>query len=195
VKYRAILADPPWPVGGSQSDGRPWCHKGGRRSRETFFPYATQPLEWIRSLPVSDLAEPDAHLYLWVPARLNRRGVGVDVAEAWGFEDVAEIVWRKPNFGLGKFPRPQHEILLVCRRGDLPFQVSDVGSVITWEQPRGKGNGGKTHSAKPDGAADLIETASPGPYVELFARRARFRWDYWGDESLGTAVMPAASGG
>lgn len=191
IRYRTILADPPWRVEGSQNDDRPWCSKGGRRNRETFFPYQTQTLEWIEALPVSDLAEKDAHLYLWVPARFNRRGLGLHVAEAWGFEDVGEVVWRKPSFGLGKFPRPQHEILIVCRRGTLPFQVNNVGSVITWKQPRGKGNGGKVHSAKPDGSWDLIEQASPGPYVELFARRDRLGWDTWGDESLGTAEMVA----
>jgi len=190
VTYRTICADPPWPVvGDSNALFRPWCGKGGRRARDTFFPYKTQPLEWIYALPVSDLAEPDAHLYLWVPAKLNREGIGLATCRAWGFECVSEIVWAKPNFGLGKFPRPQHEILLVCRRGSLPFALNDVGSVQRWQQPRGKGNQGKTHSAKPDGALDLIEQASPGPYVELFARRARFGWDYWGDESLGTAAL------
>ena len=190
-RYRTVLADPPWPVKGSQGDGRPWCSKGGRRSRETFFPYATQPLEWIKNLPVSELAEKEAHLYLWVPAGLNRVGVGVDVAEAWGFDVVSEIVWDKKNFGLGKFPRPQHEILLICRRGSLPYRVNNEGSVQRWHAPRAKNNGGRIHSAKPDGSIDLIERASPGPYVELFARRARFGWDYWGDQSLGTAEMAA----
>jgi N6-adenosine-specific RNA methylase IME4 len=47
------------------------------------------------------------------------------------------------------------------------------------------------HSRKPDAWLDLIERVSPGPYVELFARRARFGWDYWGDESLGTAELVA----
>lgn len=190
-QFSTVVADPPWPVGGSQNDGRPWCSKGGRRSRETFFPYRTQSLEWIEALPVGDMADVDAHLYLWVPARLNRRGVGVRVAEAWGFEDVGEIVWKKPSFGLGKFPRPQHEILLVCRRGTLPFAVNNVGSVQTWHQPRGKGNGGKIHSAKPDASLDLVEQASPSPYLELFARRARFGWEYWGDESFETVEMVA----
>jgi N6-adenosine-specific RNA methylase IME4 len=37
---------------------------------------------------------------------------------------------------------------------------------------------------------DLAERTSPGPYLEMFARRARFGWDYHGDESLGTAEMP-----
>jgi N6-adenosine-specific RNA methylase IME4 len=147
------------------------------------------PLEWIKKLPVGDLADSDAHLYLWVPARFNREGSGVDVVRAWGFECVSEIVWAKPSFGLGKFPRPQHEIMLVCRRGTLPFALNNEGSVQGWKQPRGKGNGGKIHSAKPDGSYDLIERASPGPYLELFARRARFGWDYWGDESLGTAEL------
>jgi len=56
---------------------------------------------------------------------------------------------------------------------------------FTW--PRGK------HSAKPEAFLDLVERMSPGPYVELFARRARFGWDYWGDESLGTATLEGAA--
>jgi N6-adenosine-specific RNA methylase IME4 len=188
-RYRTIVADPPWPFHDARS--RPWASKGGRRSRDTFFPYEVQPLEWIESLPVGDLAEPDAHLYLWVPAGFNREGIGVRIARAWGFDVVSEIVWDKINFGLGKFPRPQHEIALVCRRGTLPFQLRTQGSVQQWHAPRAKNNGGRIHSAKPDGFLDLVEAASPGPYVELFARRARFGWSYWGDQSLETAEMPA----
>jgi len=73
----------------------------------------------------------------------------------------------------------------------LPFALNNVPSVQTWNQPRGKMNGGKQHSRKPDGFLDLVERNSPGPYLELFARRARFGWDYWGNESLETVEMPA----
>jgi N6-adenosine-specific RNA methylase IME4 len=52
---------------------------------------------------------------------------------------------------------------------------------------------GKAHSRKPDAFIDMVEQASPGPYVEMFARRARFGWDYWGDESLGTARLGTAA--
>jgi N6-adenosine-specific RNA methylase IME4 len=45
------------------------------------------------------------------------------------------------------------------------------------------------HSQKPEAWLDHIEQVSPGPYLEMFARRARFGWDYWGDQSLGTASM------
>ena len=147
------------------------------------------PLDWITALPVADLAESDAHLYLWVPMKLNRQGTGEQTARAWGFDVVSEIVWDKINFGLGKFPRPQHEILLVCRRGTLPFRLNNAGSVQRWHAPRAKNNGGRIHSAKPDGSYDLIEQASPGPYVELFSRRGRFGWDDWGDQALGTAEL------
>lgn len=42
------------------------------------------------------------------------------------------------------------------------------------------------HSAKPDAFLDLVEQVSCGPYAELFARRARFGWDYpIGDQALG----------
>lgn len=181
--YRTIIADPPWPIRWSGG-------AGGRRARAVPMAYKTMTLTAIYELPVGELVDVDgAHLYLWVTPELHRRGVGVEVAEAWGFAVVGEIIWRKRNFGMGAFPRPQHEPLLVCRRGRLSFARTDVGSVHDWPTPYASGNGGKVHSAKPDASIDLVESASPGPYLELFARRARFGWDYWGDESLGTAEM------
>ena len=83
---------------------------------------------------------------------------------------------------MGLFPRAGHEPLLVCRRGSIAWNTvpETVGthSVQTWNQPRGKANGGKQHSRKPEAALDLIERVSPGPWAELFARRARFGWHY-----------------
>lgn len=178
-KYTTILADPPWPV---QDVWKGAIGRGGRRRNVTEMPYSLMSLDDIFALPVTDLAAVNAHLYLWVTADFNRKGVGVQCSEAWGFEVVSEIVWKKKNFGMGAFPRPQHEILLICRRGKLNYVPRDVGSVQTWSQPRAHNNGGKVHSAKPDGAIDLIERASPGPYLELFARRKRMGWDTWGDQ-------------
>ena len=96
-----------------------------------------------------------------------------------GVKQVGELIWHKPNFGMGAFPRPQHEVLLVARRGRVRFDRADVGSVQRWRQDYGT-NGGKTHSAKPAAAGDLIEATSPGPWCELFCRRPRLGWDSWG---------------
>lgn len=55
-----------------------------------------------------------------------------------------------------------------------------------WFQwPRG------AHSAKPEAFLDIVEQVSPGPYLEMFARRDRLGWDTWGNESLGTAEVAA----
>jgi len=184
-KYRTIVADPPWPaIGDCDYRTRPRAPRGELRGRDSFAPYPLGTLGEIRALPVIHLAEDEAHLYLWVTAGLNRIGEGVKTAEAWGFKVVSEMVWCKPCFGLGKFPRPQHEIILVCRRGSLPFNVNTIGSVGHWHAPR-------THSQKPEAFLDVVEQASPGPYLELFARRNRFGWDTWGNECRCDVEIPA----
>jgi N6-adenosine-specific RNA methylase IME4 len=68
-------------------------------------------------------------------------------------------------------------------RGKLPIAPANRARNI-FQAPKGR------HSAKPDSFYDMVERVSPAPRVELFARRARLAgWDYWGDESLGTAEM------
>jgi N6-adenosine-specific RNA methylase IME4 len=192
TRYRTIVADPPWP-------GRDWWVGGGRRAGESsgcskvYGPteptYDLMTLDDICALPISGMAAAAAHLYLWVPDLHLVEGNAARVARAWDFEPGRLIVWRKKNWGAGRFPRPAHEAFVVCRRGDLPFRICDEPSVQDWKQPYiGRS---KIHSAKPDGMLDLVEKASPGPYLEMFARRARFGWDYWGNESLGTAKMVA----
>lgn len=41
----------------------------------------------------------------------------------------------------------------------------------------------REHSRKPDEQYALIESCSPGAYLEMFARHARPGWTVWGDES------------
>lgn len=184
MRYRTIVADPPWELLSKQ------IGPGGRRARGTSVPYSFMPLVEIKNTPVASLAEDDAHLYLWTTRRLFREGIACDVARWWGFEPCAEVIWGLRNPGMGRAPwMNDHEPVLVCRRGSLPFRGAQPGGVQFWRQLYV--NGGKAHSAKPDAFLDAVETWSPGPYLELFARRARFGWDYWGDESLSTVEMPA----
>jgi N6-adenosine-specific RNA methylase IME4 len=189
-RYRTIVADPPWEF---VWNGAP----GGRRRNQTDDGYKKMPLSWImeagRYLP---LGCGGATLFLWTTQDVLHRGDAWKVAGAWGFgERVGEFIWRKPNFGAGAFPRIGHETCVIYKRGRgslKPDAPRDVHSVQTWAQDYSN-NSGKKHSAKPDGLYDLIEQAHEGPYLELFARRARFGWDYWGDQSLGTAEMPEAA--
>lgn len=185
-RYRTILADPPWPIiwtaGVTRVNGRHERHRILKRA----LGYPTMSVEEIAALPVADLAEADAHLYLWIPDRFLIEGVGARVVRAWGFEPGRVLLfWAKRGYGLGTFPRPQHEALIVAKRGSLDFRIRNAGSVQEWQVAYE--NGARVHSRKPEGAIDLIEQASPGPYVELFARRQRLGWCTWGLECFDTA--------
>ena len=46
--------------------------------------YQLMSLEDIKNMPVADLAEENAHLWLWIPNGLLQEGL--DVMKAWGFK-------------------------------------------------------------------------------------------------------------
>jgi N6-adenosine-specific RNA methylase IME4 len=182
-RYRTIVADPPWHY---ERFGISRIPKGVEHDgRAKTLPYASMAVEEIKALPVASLADPEgAHLYLWTTNRYLRDAF--DVMEAWGFRYGQTVVWAKKFKGGvigGAFPM-NVEFVLFGRRGSLRHLKRAPSQWFQW--PRSE-----THSRKPDAFLDLVEQTSPGPYVELFARRARFGWDYWGDESLGTAEMAA----
>ncbi len=191
TRYRTIVADPPWdyPEGFASVDGRP--HKQDRdkgmtggRMVKTELPYSSMSLTEIAALPIANLAADDARLFLWTTMRYLPDALAL--LPSWGFTYRQTIVWDKtpniPPFGGSVAPNTA-EFLIVAARGK-PARVSRWSTSVIRAR-----RGRTTHSAKPDVFIDLAESVSPGPYLEMFARRARFGWDYWGDESLGTAKM------
>jgi N6-adenosine-specific RNA methylase IME4 len=194
TRYRTIVADPPWPVKDSgprtAADGGNWERGAGTAGKRSVVPYERMSIADIAALPVRDLAEPDAHLYLWaVNAYLTD---AYDVARAWGFRPVTLLTWCKAPMGLGLGGTyvQTTEHVLFARRGSLRAARRWDSTWFQLKRPY-IGAGGPTHSAKPDAFLDVVEQVSPGPYVELFARRGRLGWDYWGDQSHSTAEMVA----
>ena len=193
MRYRTIVADPPWDMGAfGKFAGYEGPRKAGDSSKGSDpMPYGTLTVREIGRLPVGDLARPDGcHLYLWATDRFLEDAHGV--VRAWGFKKSQTLVWTKVPRGLGPggafATTTEFVIVASLQGGSLPFNKR---LDTTWFQWKRHYEGGyPVHSAKPDGFLDLVEEMSPGPYVELFARRARFGWDYWGDQSLGTAEVP-----
>lgn len=177
MKYRTIVVDPPWEIDKT-------IRAGGRRARSTEVPYSFMSFQEITDLPVDDFAALDCHLYLWCTRDIFREGTAARIVRCWDFSPVGEVIWGLRNPGMGKAPFVNdHEPVLVARRGTLPFKGDIWGvGVQFWRQLYI--NGGKAHSAKPEGFLDLVESMSPGPYLELFARRQRLGWDTWGNEAL-----------
>jgi N6-adenosine-specific RNA methylase IME4 len=179
-RYRTIVADPPWEI--TKTMGA-----GGRRARATEVPYGFMSLDEIKALPVATLADDRAHLYLWLTRELLREGIGAEIARAWGFEPVSEIIWGLRNAGMGGFNGNGHEPILLASKGRLAWPKNKLPQGVEfWRQTYLHG---KVHSAKPEAFLDHVAQWSPEPRIELFARRARFGWDYWGDQSLGTAAL------
>lgn len=188
-RYRTIVADPPWPVGKWRTSARRKNNNGDGRlyiAHKQDLGYETMDVEAICALDVP--AADDAHLYLWTTDAFLLDGSAARVAQAWGFKPLRCLVWVKPSPGLGVGWRPGHEIIVLARKGSLPFTFDvSLPTAFCMKQPYATGREhGKLHSAKPDGFLDYVEQASPGPYAELFARRARLGWDYpIGDQALG----------
>ena len=179
-RYRTIVADPPWTIAARMG-------VGGRRRRATVVPYAFMSVDAIKALPVSDLADTEAHLYLWTTRRNFREGIAASVARAWGFEPCGELIWGLRNSGMGGFLGPGHEPVLLAARGGLRWPKNELPAGVTfWKQPYALG---KIHSAKPDAFLDLVERVSPAPRLELFARTQRLGWDSWGHEALNHVTL------
>ncbi len=167
-KFKTIVADPPWEVG----RGPEWSSNGSSRP----LTYPTMTLEQIAALPVKELSSPDAHLYLWTINKFIEQTYGI--ARAWGFSPSTLLTWCKPRhgIGLGGTYTLTSEHYLFARRGTCTAATRI--DTTWWQWPRGK------HSAKPEAFIDLVESVSPAPYLELFARRNRLGWSTWGNESL-----------
>lgn len=166
-RYRTILADPPWDV--QQRGPYGAVHH-----------YDLMSLDEIKAIPVSDLAEDNAHLYLWVTNNTLREGY--DVAEAWGFTVRAPLTWIKFRLGLGNYLRHATEHLLFATRGRAP--------VLFKSQPTWLNAPVQDHSRKPEEQYPLIERISPGPFLELFARDRQPGWHVWGNEVNADISIP-----
>lgn len=177
-KYRTIVADPPWRYNVKPPEGGT--------------PYPTMTTDELVNLPVGLWGGADAHLYLW-----TTNSFLVDahkIMAAWGFEYKTLLTWikrrpptemrRDPDrwIGMGYYYRGVTEHVLFGVRGSLKLRRNDLANIFY--APR------REHSEKPSAFYDLVESASPGPYLDVFARTLRFNWDSWGNEVYAVPGLP-----
>lgn len=190
TRYRTIVADPPWayPEGHVRTARTGHSHNRIRDGAiavqgadvRRALPYPSMTLSEIRGIPVGTFAAPgECRLFLWSTSRYMPDAYSILVS--WGFTYRQTLVWHKADGAPfpGSVAGNTVEFLLVGTLGK-PERVGTVPSALIKVGYSKRGG----HSAKPEAFLDLVEQVSPGPYLEMFSRRARMGWDTWGDESL-----------
>lgn len=174
-KFKTVLADPPWRFANRTGKMAP---EHTRLSR-----YGTMDLEEIKALPVSDIVDEPAHLYLWVPNALLPEGI--EVLKSWGFEYKSNIVWHKirkdggpDGRGVGFYFRNVTELVLFGVRGKNARTLAPGRRQVNFLATRKR-----EHSRKPDELYDVIEACSRGPFLEMFGRGPRENWTTWGNQA------------
>lgn len=190
ARFTTLYADPPW-----------WEAGGGQIQRGANKYYPLMKTSEICELkvwgvPVADLCGPNSHLYLW--ATNNFLEDAFEVGKAWGYRYITTVTWykaaveQKPRDtdsriltpqkpGLGQYFRGQTEHCLFFLRGRIPYRQLKGGKRAQGRtiliSPR------REHSQKPEEMRHMIETVSPGPYLELFAAEKAKGWSSWGPQS------------
>lgn len=166
ARFATIVIDPPWD----------WGDEGDQDQLGRARPdYATMSLSQLLDLPVGDMADEDCHIYLWITNRSLPKGF--QLLERWGFRYITALTWVKPHFGMGNYFRGQTEHVLFGVKGSQALKRKDAGTVF--HAARGPAG----HSSKPAEFYDLVETCSPGPYLEMFSRSQRSDWTAWGENA------------
>jgi len=169
--YDVIVADPPWAFELRSEAGE---------GKSAAAHYDLMSLDAIKVLPVGQLARGDCLLLLWTCGWAIATGQAQDVAKAWGFTPISEIIWRKTTvnekvrMGPGYRVRTMHEPVLLCIAGNpmhKPFPSLINGLA-------------REHSRKPDEFYRAVVKATPRAMrrADLFSRETREGFEAWGNE-------------
>ncbi len=136
--------------------------------------YPTMSLDDLCIMPVPDITEDNAVLFLWVTSPLLEDAF--KVINAWGFKYKASFVWDKVKHVMGHYNSVRHELLLICTKGScVPENMKLFDSVYEEERTE--------HSKKPEFFREVIDTIYPsGKRIELFARREVEGWETYGNQ-------------
>ena len=183
MKYKVILADPPWAYSNfkSAANGSPQ--------------YKTMPYENIRSIPAYRWADDNCLLAMWGTWPLLP--LGISLVKDWGFDYITGVPWIKTlpsagdiSTGVGFWAQSCSEVLLLARRGKVsPPKVTKHLGLLEGEPRTFYAPVSRRHSRKPEEIHQWIESNFQGPYLELFATKSRDNWTCWGLD-LGQELTP-----
>jgi len=163
-KFNLLYVDPPWKYGNTMPIGT--------TSPADYYP-AMSTTE-ICNMPIKDLTEDNAVLFLWTTSPHLEESF--QVINSWGFKYKASFIWDKVKHNMGHYNSVRHELLLICIKGSYPLQnVKLYDSVYSKERTE--------HSKKPEFYYNMIEDLYPNSKkIELFSRKKREGWISYGNQ-------------
>ena len=180
-KYKTIIADPPWKYEGrgpaSTKEHRPNSYGAAPSSEER---YGAMTMEELKQLPIKNMSEDKAHLYLWVTNAFIERGW--QLCKDWGFEPKT-VVTRgklrradgKPSMKTGYYFRGATEHFIFATKGNLRLKDKAVEPTLFLSERL-------PHSVKPEWFYELVNRCSFDNKLELFARKEREGYDCFGNQ-------------
>lgn len=167
-RFATVVIDPPWPVSESNltKDGReaykPWA-------------YPRMSLAEIRALPIPEILEDDAWVFVWSNNRFLPDAL--DCLAGWGLRYRTMYVWDKSaGVQMPSLPCYSAEFIVCASRGTPKFrETRNFRTCNRW--PR-QGN-----SVKPDGFYELLQRVTAPPRLDVFSRRAIDGFKTWGNEA------------
>lgn len=186
TRYVTITADPPWPYRDKLR-----MKDGVRRAAEAHYRVLTLPqiARFYREHGLQHRTAETAVLWLWITTPYLLEAAHLRICAGWGFTPRTMLTWVKGRLavvdgdarlvgrlGLGHYLRGTSEHCILATRGPATRILLRRNARSEIIAPAGR------HSEKPAGFYDLVESLTPGPYLELFARQRREGWDAIGDE-------------
>jgi N6-adenosine-specific RNA methylase IME4 len=194
--FRTLVADVPWPYKDKLT------MRGGKVKRSADSQYRTMPLsqiaDFMRATGLEERIAPRAFLWFWITTPYLLEGAHLRILDGWGFTPRTMLTWVKGRLevtvtnatdaerkvearltgrlGLGHYLRGTTEHCILATRGQVKSLMLRKNGRSELVAPTG------AHSQKPASFLDLVETLTPGPYLELFARERRAGWTQHGDQ-------------
>lgn len=179
-KFHCITMDPPWNMHKLQLDKFP--DQGNKLDYPVMPSFCRdnkcyqedcKTIQCVVGRLLQKAADDDCHLYVWVTQRFLPDGLSL--VRSWGFHYQCLMTWVKPG-GMTPFSWQYNtEHVLFAHKGTIDVQRK--GMKLSFEAPA------VGHSIKPDVFYERVLQASPGPRLEVFARKPRLGFTVWGNES------------
>lgn len=158
--FDVIYIDPPWQ----------YSNSGFIMSAENKYP--TMSIQEMKE-KIKFKTNKNAVMFMWVTNPILEECF--ELINFWNFKYKTNFVWTKSNHTAGFYVFGQHELLLICVKGDGMLPNEKFKSIIIGENIK--------HSKKPELVYEIIEKMYPNKrYLEIFARNKRENWEVFGNQ-------------